>query len=222
MRRIGIVLTAFLVLGPAPARADQSDDATATHSFADVARWEQVFDDPARAVWQQPARIVGALALAPGMMVADVGAGTGYFERALSAAVGPTGAVLAVEVEPALVTHLRARAEREGTANVVPVLGSADDPRLPAGRVDRVLLVDTYHHVNDRVAYFRRLGRALAPGGRIVVVDWEKRADAVGPPLDHRLAREQVLAELARAGYAAVGDGARLPHQYVLVFRVAE
>jgi predicted methyltransferase len=198
-------------------RAD-SDDATARHPFDDVAKWEKIFDDPRRAEWQQPAAIVRALALKPGMVVADVGAGTGYFERALSDAVGPRGSVLAVEVEPNLVTHLRARAEREGTANVIPILGSTADPRLPAGRVDRILYVDTYHHLDDRVDYFRRLLGALAPGGLVVVVDWKKEKSAIGPPLDHRLAREQVLREMEQAGYRVVDTDVTLPEQYVLVF----
>ena len=198
--------------------AEPGDDATATHSFGDVERWEKVFDDPARAKWQQPAAIVQALALAPGMAVADVGAGTGYLERLLSTAVGPRGTVYAVEVEPNLVTHLRARAEREGTANVIPVLGSTANPRLPAGHVDRVLFVDTYHHINDRVDYFRRLREGLAPGGWVVIVDWEKREDTIGPELAHRLAREQVTNEMDRAGYRTLETAVRLPHQYVLVF----
>jgi ubiquinone/menaquinone biosynthesis C-methylase UbiE len=198
--------------------AEPADDATATHPFDDVARWEKVFDDPARARWQQPALIVRALALAPGMVVADVGAGTGYLARPLSDAVGPQGVVYAVEVEPNLVIHLRARAERERTVNVVPVLGSVDDPRLPAGRVDRVLFLDTYHHLDDRVAYFGRLRRVLAPGGRVIVVDWEKRADTIGPELSHRLAREQVVSEMERAGYRTLATDVRLGHQYVLSF----
>lgn len=213
-----VLVAALLVAaGLGLARAD-SDDATARHPFDDVAKWEKIFDDPKRAEWQQPAAIVRALALAPGMVVADVGAGTGFFERALSDAVGPQGSVLAVEVEPNLVTHLRARAEREGTANVVPILGSTTDPRLPAGRVDRILYVDTYHHVDDRVDYFRRLRRALAPGGRIVIVDWKKEESAIGPPLDHRLAREHVLREMERAGYRSISTDVTLPQQYVLVF----
>ena len=219
MTRLAVGLVLLAAAWGCPVCAEPSDDATATHSFADVARWEKVFDDPARATWQQPAKIVAALALGPGMVVADVGAGTGYFERALSEAVGPLGAVLAVEVEPNLVVHLSGRAEREGTANVTPVLGWTSDARLPAGRVDRVLLVDTYHHLDDRAAYVRRLRAALAPGGRVVVVDWEKREDAVGPPLGHRLAREQVVGEMERAGYRALGPGEQLPYQYVLVFQ---
>jgi len=218
--RLGIVAGALAVLlgACAPGWAEPSDDATATHSFGDVERWEKVFDDPARASWQQPASIVQALALAPGMVVADVGAGTGYLERMLSEVVGARGVVYAVEVEPNLVTHLRERAEREGTANVIPVLGSTGAPRLPAGRVDRILLVDTYHHINGRVDYFRRLRAALAPGGWVVVVDWEKREDTVGPELNHRLAREQVTSEMERAGYRPLETAVRLPHQYLLVF----
>ena len=141
--------------------------------------------------------------------------------RALSEALGPRGVVYAVELEPNLVTHLRERAEKERTANVVPVLASRDSPRLPAGRVDRIVLLDTYHHIDARVAYFGRLRTALAPGGRIVIVDWEKREDTMGPELSHRLAREQVEDEMRRAGYRQLETPARLGHQYVLVFTPA-
>jgi ubiquinone/menaquinone biosynthesis C-methylase UbiE len=215
-------LGALLCLAPAAVAFAAGDDATSTRSFSDVARWERVFDDPARATWQQPDVVVGALALSPGMAVADVGAGTGYLERALSEAVGPRGVVFAVEVEPTLVAHLRERADREGTGNVTPVLGSAHSPRLPAGSVDRILFLDTYHHIGGRVAYFRHLASALAPGGRVVIVDWEKRPDTIGPELSHRLAREQVVDEMRRAGYRQVPTKARLTHQYVLVFTPGE
>jgi len=193
-------------------------DATARHSFDDVEHWSGVFDDPARDAWQKPDEVVRALEIRPGALVADVGAGTGYFARPLSGAVGPRGTVLAVDVEPKLVIHLRARAEREELANVVPVLGSPDHPRLPAGRVDLVLLVDTFHHVDDRVEYARRLRASLAPGGRVAIVDWQKREIPVGPPLDHRLAREQVVEEMTAAGYDLIAEPDLLPYQYLLVF----
>src|SRR5262245_13412515 len=98
------------------------DAATSQRRFDDPAAWAKVFDDPARDAWQRPQEVVAALGLRPGQRVADLGAGTGYFSRHLSRAVGPTGAVLAVDPEPNLVAWLRDRAEREGTANVVPVL----------------------------------------------------------------------------------------------------
>jgi ubiquinone/menaquinone biosynthesis C-methylase UbiE len=197
-------------------------DATSHRSFADVEAWSRVFDDPARDEWQKPAALVGALALAPGATVADLGAGTGYLSRHLAAAVGPDGTVLAVDTEPNLVRHLRDRAERERTPTVVPILASADNPRLPAGAVDVILVLDTYHHVDDRVAYARRLRRFLRPGGRVAVVDWHKRPLPVGPPMDHKLAREHVVEEMGLAGYALAAEPEVLPYQYFLVFRPRE
>ncbi len=136
----------------------------------------------------------------------------------LSAAVGADGTVFAVELEPNLVTYLRDRAERERTRNVVPILASADDPRLPAGFLDVVLIVDTYHHVDDRIAYFRNLRRALRPAGRVAIVDWQKRPLPVGPEMDHKLARETVVDEMSQAGYRLADEPGILPYQYFLVF----
>jgi ubiquinone/menaquinone biosynthesis C-methylase UbiE len=205
-----------------PTAAPHRDDATARHSFEDVAHWVSVFDDPARDSWQKPGDVMQALALRPGMRVADLGAGTGYFSRSLSAAVGDAGTVFAVEVEPNLITHLRARAEKEQTRNVVPILGSADNPRLPAAMVDVVLIVDTLHHINDRIAYLRRLRHVLKPAGRIVVIDFKKDEDIpVGPPREHRLAREEVVEEFRSAGYQLVGEPQILPYQYFLIFQSA-
>jgi ubiquinone/menaquinone biosynthesis C-methylase UbiE len=139
--------------------------------------------------------------------------------RRLSEAVGPRGTVFAVDPEPNLVAHLRARAERERTANVVPVLASSDNPRLPTGGVDLVLILDTYHHLDDRLRYFRDLARVLRPGGRVAVIDWHKRPLPVGPDLDHKLAREQVVAEMTAAGWTLDSESDVLPYQYFLLFR---
>lgn len=188
------------------------------HDFADVERWRRVFDDPARDAWQKPRELVAALGLRPGMWVADLGAGTGYFSRHLDAAVGPTGVVFAVDTEPNLVAYLRTRAEQERTASVIPILASLDDPRLPPRALDLVLIVDTYHHLDDRLAYLQRLGGTLKPGGRIAIVDWDKRDLPVGPPPEHKLARAQVVEEMQAAGYALAAEPALLPHQYVLIF----
>ena len=194
-------------------------DATAHHSFEDVAYWASVFDDPARDAWQKPAEVVAALQLRAGMRVADLGAGTGYFSRHLAAAVGETGTVFAADPEPALVAHLRQRAEREQTPNVVPVLASADNPRLPAGVVDLVLIVNTVHHINDRLNYLQRLRRVLTPGGRVAVIDYKKEDIPVGPPPDHKLARQQVIDEFRKAGYQLAAEPDVLPYQYFLIFR---
>jgi len=196
--------------------------ATSHRRFDDVEHWTKVFDDPSRDQWQRPQAVVEALALRPGMTVADLGAGTGYFSRHLAAAVGPNGTVLAIETEPNLVVHLRERAEKESTANVVPVLASRDNPRLPWGVVQVLLIVDTFHHIDDRRAYFERLTPVLAREARIAVIDWKKTELPVGPDIDHKLARAQVVDEMKAAGFHLVDEPRALPYQYFLIFSSRE
>ena len=195
-----------------------SDDATVHHRFDDVDRWVKAFDDPARDAWQKPAELVAALAIAPGSTVADIGAGTGYFNRYLSAAVGPEGHVIAVDIEPALVAHMAERAAAEGTPNVEPRLGQPSDPGLTAGEVYRVLLVNTYHHIDDRVAYFTRLREAVKPGGWLFVVDFLPGDLPIGPPPEHRVSYQQVTAELHEAGWQVAKEPITLPYQFVGAF----
>ena len=194
-------------------------EATSRHDFADVEHWQKVFDDPARDEWQKPDLVIEKLALREGMRVADLGAGTGYFSRYLSGAVGRTGTVYAVETEPALVTQLRDRAETEGSDNLIPVLASSADSRLPLFGIDLVLLVDTFHHIDDRLAYFTDARRRLRPAGRVAVIDWKKKELPVGPGLHHKIAREQVVEEMKRAGYELSDESTALPYQYFLIFR---
>ena len=213
-----IARIAVLLLAATPAFAGPHD-ATSHHDFADVEHWQSVFDDPERDAWQKPDELVRALAIRPGAVVADLGAGTGYLIGRLARAVGPDGTVFAVEVEPNLVVHLRERAERERTANVVPILASIDEPRLPRGGVDLIVVLDTYHHIDDRLVYFRDLRRALRAHGRVAVIDWHKRPLPTGPPPEHKLAREQVVDEMRVAGWTLVAEPDVLPYQYFLVFQ---
>ncbi|HYC55626.1 MAG TPA: methyltransferase domain-containing protein [Candidatus Binatia bacterium] len=197
----------------------RSDGATSHRRFDDVEHWRKIFDDPARDRWQMPDRIVAALSLKPGMTVADVGAGTGYFLSRLSKAVGDGGTVLAVEVEPNLVEHMRDRAEAQELGNVVPVLGSSDNPRLPRAAVDVVLFVDAYHHVDERRAYLPILKRSLRPDGRVAIIEWKAGSQPVGPKEeDHKLARETVIAEMTGAGFTLIPTEDFLPHQYLVIF----
>ena len=214
--RAGVL--ALLAVATVAIAGPPSHDATSHRRFDDPAYWSKVFDDPARAEWQKPAEVAAALGLRPGQTVADLGAGTGYFTRSLADAVGSSGTVLAVDVEPNLVAYMRERAAREHLSNVRVVLATAQDARLPAAGVDAVLVVDTYHHIDDRIAYFRRLQRALRPHGHVAVVDWHKRPMPVGPEMDHKLAREQVIDEMQAAGYRLVDEPTFLPYQYFLVF----
>ncbi len=184
---------------------------------ADWKRYLKRLLGPARARWQRPGEVVAALGLRPGQTIAEIGAGPGYFTLRLARAVGPRGHVYAVDAEPRMLPLLGERLRRSGTRNVTPVLGRADDPLLPLSACDLILVVDTYHHFPDGVAYLRRLVRSLRPGGRIANVDFQRRETPVGPPLEHRVAREDFLADAGRAGLGPADELGFLPYQYGLV-----
>ena len=207
-----------LLAAATAALAGPSHDATSHRRFDDPAYWSKVFDDPARAEWQKPAEVAAALGLHAGQTVADLGAGTGYFTRALAEAVGPTGTVLAVDVEPNLVAYLRERAAREHLSNVAPSSPRRTTPACRR-RASTPCWWSTPITTSTTVSeYFRRLRRALRPDGRVAVVDWQKRPLPVGPEMDHKLAREEVVDEMDAAGYRLVEEPTFLPYQYFLVF----
>jgi ubiquinone/menaquinone biosynthesis C-methylase UbiE len=188
------------------------------HDFSDVERFAVMFDAPDRDGWQRPADVVRLLDLREGMTVVDLGAGTGYFLRHLSPAVGATGRVVGADVEPAMVRHMIDRIAREGLGNATASLVAFGDALLPDASVDRVLVVDTWHHIEDRVEYTRRLARALRPDGAIVVVDFTMESEQ-GPPAAMRLPPERVVSELSEAGLPAQVVDEPLPFQYVIVAR---
>lgn len=173
--------------------------------------------NPGRGAWQKPAAVLRALGVRRGQVIADVGAGPGYFSLRLARAVGPAGHVYAVDPEPAILAVLRERLTRARVRNVTPVLGLGADPLLPPGRCDLALIVDTYHHFPDGPAFLRRVARALRPGGRLVNIDFQRRDTPVGPPLEHRVAREAFLRDARRAGLLLVAEHRFLPYQYFLV-----
>jgi len=185
------------------------------HDFSDVARFEAMFDAPDRVLWQHPVEVTQLLEIAPGQTVADLGTGTGYFLPYLSVAVGSSGHVLALDSEPAMIEHVRARVAREGITNVEARAVAADDPGLAPESVDHVLVVDTWHHFADRALYARRLREALRPGGTVVVVDFTQQS-AHGPPVEARVLAETVVAELAGAGLSSEVVSETLPDQYVV------
>lgn len=191
---------------------------THQHSFGDAAKWAQVFDDPERDAWQRPHEVIRELALKPDARVADVGAGTGYFAARLAHML-PGGTIYAVDIEPDMLRYLGERARREQLKNLIPVMGRTDDAKIPE-KVDLVLLVDVYHHIEDRAGYFRRLRDSLLPGGRIAIIDF--RLDSPeGPPRAARIGPEAVVAEMRSAGFAVAAEHAFLARQYFLIFRPA-
>jgi SAM-dependent methyltransferase len=184
-------------------------------SFDQAERWSKEFDNPSRDEWQRPEEVLDALNLGPAAWVADVGAGTGYFSARIARRI-PEGKLFAVDIEPDMVRYLGERANREHLGVLVPVLASATSSNVPE-QVDLVLVVDTYHHIDDRIAYFAKLRASLRPGGRLAIVDF--KADSPnGPPLEHRISAEQVTSELSSAGYSLLATHSFLPRQYFLVF----
>jgi ubiquinone/menaquinone biosynthesis C-methylase UbiE len=176
-------------------------------------------EDPARDRWQQPDKVVQALAVRAGQTVCDIGSGPGYFTLRLARAVGPRGRVFAVDVEPKALDALRERIEARHLRNVTPVLGLGDDALLPPATCDLILIVDTYHHFPDRTAYLRTLAPALKRAGRVANIDFHRRATPVGPPQEHRVAREDFLREAAAAGFEIDRELTFLEDQYFVILR---
>ena len=171
-----------------------------------------------RDAWQKPDEVIAALELAPGAVVADVGAGTGYFTERLSDAVGPSGRVYATDVQDAMLRALEERVAEARLANVEVVRAGFDDPALPAACCDLVFFANVYKEIDDRVAYLRRLAPALRPGGRIAIIEYRPGRGGLGPPEEARLPEAQVVEELATADFALVARYDFLPRQYFLVF----
>ena len=188
------------------------------HRFERADEWAAQFDSPERDAWQKPDAVLAALALRPDAVVADVGAGTGYFAVRLARAA-PRGRVYAVDIEPDMVRYLGERATREGLVNLTPVLGEAADPRVPAD-IDAALVVDTYHHIADPTRFFGHLRDRLRPGATLAIVDFKKDApaDAPGPPAAMRIADDIVAAHLKKLGLTHVRtDRDALPYQYIVL-----
>ena len=219
MNRIFVALVrslAFGLAGMVAASSQAQTPHTHQHSFSGAQHWARVFDDPARDAWQKPHQVIQALNPAPDAVVADIGAGTGYFSIRLAHFVSK-GRVFGVDTEPDMVKYLAERAKRDGLANVTAVAGRPDDPRLPE-KADLVLMVDVYHHVADRSQYFRKLRNSLKPGGKVAIIDFTMDSP-IGPPPGGRIAPERVRAELGAAGYVLAEEHRFLPNQYFLVFR---
>lgn len=177
---------------------------------------------PERVVEEQPEQMLAALKIEPGMTVADVGAGVGYHSLMLAQRVGPKGLVYATDVQPQMLRMLRTRAAAARIRNVKTVLCTQDDPGLPEGRIDLILMVDVYHEVSDPEATLRGLYKALKPGGRLVLVEFRAEDPAVPIKPEHKMTVVQVRKELESQGFAFAELIDFLPWQHILVFKKAE
>lgn len=174
-------------------------------------------EGPDRDEWQQPDRIMDALAIADGSRVGDIGAGGGWFTVRLARRVGPNGRVFAEDIQREMIESIQRRVMRDGLLNVAPILGTPLDPRLPAG-LDAVLIVDTYPQLDDPVGLLTHVRKALTPNGRLGIVDFKKDVLGPGPDLDERLEPEVVIRDADRAGLKLHAHETFLRYQYLLVF----
>lgn len=191
------------------------------HRFQDPEKWAKRFEGPGRDRWQKPERVLALLGVKPGMKVADIGSGTGYFVVRLARAVGASGRAYGVDIEPGMVRHLARRARQEKLPQLSSVLGAPEDSRIPEA-VDLVFLCNTYHHIEQRTAYFRRVQSRLRDGGRVAVVDFKMGEIPVGPPESMRVTPARLDGELVAAGYRRLTlDETTLPYQYVAIYERA-
>jgi arsenite methyltransferase len=175
------------------------------------------YEGAGRDQWQQPDRVIASIALRPGDRVADLGAGSGYFTFRLAQSVGPQGVVYAVDVDDDMIALVQKKAQQRGVGNVVTVRAQYNDPLLPADGVDVIFTVDTYHHFDDRVGYLKKLRRYLRPGGRIAVIDFDRRAWFEGL-WQHYTPSDFIKREMEQAGYALQREYDFLDRQSFLIF----
>ena len=204
----GVVVTAALFIG-------LGDGCTA------FKRWAYG-EGASRDAWQQPERVIQVLAVRPGQRIADLGAGGGYFTFRLGDAVGNTGKVYAVDIDPGMIAYVQRRASEDGYRNVEVILAAPDDPRLPQDGVDLIFTCDTYHHLKDRTAYFARLKKYLRPGSRVAIIDHSGTTGLFVRLFGHFTSSSAIRSEMEAAGYTLEHEYSFLPRQNFLVFSRAE
>jgi len=181
------------------------------HPPRSAEEYASILEDPSRDAWQKPHEVIQALQLKPRELIADIGAGTGYFARRFARHAAK---VYAVDIDAKLLEI----AKKDAPANLEAVLAAHDDPKLPLRSIDTVFICDVLHHIDNRPAYYDKLKRALKPGGRIVIIDFHKRPLPVGPPPEMKLSDAEVIAELEAAAFSLARTHDFLPHQYFLEF----
>jgi arsenite methyltransferase len=181
------------------------------HPPRSATEYASALDDPSRDIWQKPAEVVEALRLTGREVVADLGAGTGYFSRRLARVAAR---VLAVDIDPELLRRI----EDHPQPGLETVLTTPDSPGLPALSVDVVFLCNVWHHIENRESYLEKLAATLKPGGRIIVIEFHERQLPVGPPPSMKLSRSQILEEFSTAGFKLAAEHDFLPYQYFLEF----
>ncbi len=187
------------------------------HEKRTVADWIKLFERPGRKNWQKPELVVKQLDIKPGQAIADIGAGSGYFTVLFSEAVGPEGKVYAIDIEQEYLDHIKDRAKTKKLENIVLKLVEPDDPELEQGSQDTVFFCNTWHYIEKRGAYLKKLHRAIKPGGKLAIIDFKMEKIPFGPAYENRLPKAQLIREAQLEGFKLWADYYFLPYQYFVV-----
>jgi ubiquinone/menaquinone biosynthesis C-methylase UbiE len=171
---------------------------------------------------EQPEIAIAQFNLKPGMMIGDVGAGTGYYSVRMAKAVGPSGVVYANDIQPGMLDKLRERAAAAHVTNIVPILGSEADPKLPAGKLDFVVMVDVYHELSRPQRMLDGIQESLKPGGQLVLLEYRKEDPSVPIRPEHKMTVEEVKAEVTPEGFRFEKVVDKMPWQHIIFFRKPE
>lgn len=210
-----------LACAPSPGTRQGAGTEAAARRPAQVMGWQGAgwLEREGRAETEKPEVVLRAMSLKDGDVVADLGAGTGFFTRRLARAVAPSGKVWASDIEPRMLERLRKMAAQEGIMNVVTVAGTETDPQLPAGTFDWILLVDVYHELQQPEPVLAKIRAALRPSGRVALVEYRAEDDSAAHiHEDHRMSVDQVLAEWVLAGFKLIETIEELPSQHLFIF----
>jgi ubiquinone/menaquinone biosynthesis C-methylase UbiE len=221
-RRQIVAFLAFVgwtVLGPVPAPAFQAVHPVSGRRIAPVmgAAGADWLDRQERQTEEKPDAGLNALGIKPGMVVADVGAGSGYMTLRLAARVGPTGKVYAEDVQPEMLKLLRENQAEAGITNIETVLGTETDPKLPAGKIDLILMVDVYHELSQPQKMLRKMREALKPDGRLVLFEYRKEDPSIPIKPEHKMSVQEVKLELEAEGFHLSDVIETLPRQHILI-----
>jgi protein-L-isoaspartate O-methyltransferase len=211
-----VVIAAVLLVAAQERRHPVSGRILASTMGVEGAAW---LDRPEREAEEAPSKAIPALQIAPGAVVADIGAGSGYYTARLSKAVGPAGRVVATDLQPGMLDLIRARVARERLTNVEIVQGRADDPVLPARTFDLLLMVDVYHELASPQVFVRKLKDALKADGRLVLIEFRGEDPRVPIREAHKMTVEQVRQELGADGFRIDRVIEVLPWQHIIVLR---
>jgi len=216
-----IFVLLILLMMPAAAGSQektQRDEHQMHRLHSDPKAYIGALEDPQRDAYQKPHEVMSALGLKPGEVIADIGAGSGYFTFRLAHHVGSKGRVYAVDVSPDMILHINRRIRELKLNNVISVLADPDDPLLPDRSVDRFFFSDSWHHIENRTKYLSLMKKMLKPGGEVVMIDFHKKELPLGPPLQMRIAREDVIRQMELHGFRLAKEHTFLPYQYFLIF----